>query len=46
MKETDHPNIGKMVNNYEDKGHYCLVMELMHGGEVSVIQLYNFCSAF
>ena len=35
MKEVDHPNIVKMVSHYEDKSHYCLVMELMHGGEVS-----------
>jgi calcium/calmodulin-dependent protein kinase I len=34
MKEVDHPNIVKMVSHYEDKGHYCLVMELMQGGEL------------
>ena len=34
LKEVDHPNIVKMITNYEDKGHYCLVMELMQGGEV------------
>lgn len=34
MREVDHPNIVKMTNVYEDKGHYCLVMELMTGGEL------------
>mgnify|MGYP001333207242 FL=1 len=35
MREVDHPNIVKMLNVYEDKNHYCLVMELMCGGEVN-----------
>jgi calcium-dependent protein kinase len=35
MREVDHPNIVKMLNVYEDTNHYCLVMELMTGGEVS-----------
>ena len=35
MRDVDHPNIVKMLNVYEDKNHYCLVMELMTGGEVS-----------
>ena len=35
MKEVDHPNIVSMKRVYEDKAHYCLVMELMTGGEVS-----------
>lgn len=35
MREVDHPNVVKMSNVYEDKNHYCLVMELMTGGEVS-----------
>jgi len=34
MREVDHPNIVKMLNVYEDKNHYCLVMELMCGGEL------------
>lgn len=34
MKQVDHPNIVRMVKHYEDKGHYCLVMELMQGGEL------------
>lgn len=39
MKQVDHPNIVRMVKHYEDKGHYCLVMELMQGGEVSTIKM-------
>ena len=34
MKEVDHPNITKMVDFFEDEGHYCIVMELMEGGEL------------
>ena len=34
MREVDHPNIVKMFNVYEDKNYYCLVMELMTGGEL------------
>ena len=40
MREVDHPNIVKMLNVYEDKNHYCLVMELMTGGEVSKNTLF------
>ena len=46
MKEVDHPNIVKMVNHYEDKGHYCLVMELMQGGEVRSKLLFILSVAF
>ena len=35
LKDVDHPNIVKLISNYEDKHHFCLVMELMEGGEVS-----------
>lgn len=34
MKRVDHPNIVKMVDFFEDNDHYCLVMELMQGGEL------------
>lgn len=34
MKQVDHPNIVKMVDFFEDEGHYCLVMEMMMGGEL------------
>ena len=30
----DHANVVKLIATYEDKGHYCLVMELMEGGEL------------
>jgi len=34
LTSVDHPNVVKLIDTYEDKGHYCLVMELMHGGEL------------
>jgi calcium/calmodulin-dependent protein kinase I len=34
MKQIDHPNIVKMIDTFEDEGHYCLVMEMMQGGEL------------
>jgi calcium/calmodulin-dependent protein kinase I len=34
MKQIDHPNIVKMVDFFEDEGHYCIVMEMMQGGEL------------
>jgi len=34
MKSIDHPNIVKLLDVFEDEGHICLVMELMHGGEL------------
>jgi calcium/calmodulin-dependent protein kinase I len=34
MSTIDHPNVVKLVDTYEDKGHYCLIMELMQGGEL------------
>jgi serine/threonine protein kinase len=40
MKEVDHPNIVNMIANYEDKGHYCIVMEFMQGGEVRKSKYY------
>lgn len=46
MKEVDHPNIVKMVAHYEDKGHYCLVMELMQGGEVRSNLMFILSVAF
>lgn len=35
LRTVDHPNIVNMTAVYEDHAHYCLVMELMQGGEVS-----------
>ena len=34
LKQIDHPNIVRMLNAYEDKNHYCIIMELMQGGEL------------
>lgn len=34
LSQIDHPNVVKLVDTYEDKGHYCLIMELMQGGEL------------
>ena len=34
MKQVDHPNIVKLIDVFEDERHWCLVMELMHGGEL------------
>jgi calcium/calmodulin-dependent protein kinase I len=31
---VDHPNVVKLIEVYEDERHYCLVMELMEGGEL------------
>ena len=35
MKSLDHPNITKFIEIYEEKDYFCLVFELMVGGEVS-----------
>ena len=37
MKQVDHPNIVKMYSVYEDEKYLYLVMELLSGGEVSLI---------
>ena len=34
LREIDHPNTVKLIQVYEDKNHYCLVLELMTGGEL------------
>ena len=34
LRQVDHPNIVKLVDFYEDPGHYCLIMEMMSGGEL------------
>jgi len=47
LEEINHPNIVKMVQHFEDKGHYCLVLELLEGGEVRKKNCkINFCLAF
>lgn len=34
MKKVNHPNIVRMTAVYEDVQHYCMIMELMQGGEL------------
>ena len=34
FKQMDHPNIVKLLEVFEDDRHWCLVMELMQGGEL------------
>ena len=34
LKQMDHPNIVKLMDVFEDERHWCLVMELMLGGEL------------
>lgn len=34
LRTVDHPNIVKLLDFFEDTSHYCLVMELMEGGEL------------
>lgn len=37
MTQIDHPNIVKLYDIFEDDKYYSLVMELMLGGEVSLL---------
>ena len=41
MKQVNHPNIVTMTSVYEDRTHYCLIMELMQGGEVGKNLAYD-----
>lgn len=34
LKQIDHPNIIRLLDVFEDERHYCLVTELMQGGEL------------
>lgn len=34
LKSVDHPNVVKLVDVFEDERFWCLVMELMQGGEL------------
>jgi calcium/calmodulin-dependent protein kinase I len=36
MRTLSHPNIVDFHEVYESEGHFCLVQELMDGGDVSV----------
>ena len=42
MKKVNHPNIVRMTAVYEDVQHYCMIMELMQGGEVSCQKCLTF----
>lgn len=34
LRQIDHPNIVRLIDTYEDEKHFCLVLELMLGGEL------------
>jgi len=34
LMQIDHPNIVKLFNVFEEEEHWCLVMELMEGGDL------------
>jgi len=34
MSQIDHPNIVRMYNVYDNKSKFCIVLELMTGGEL------------
>jgi serine/threonine protein kinase len=34
LMQIDHPNIVKLFNVFEEEDHWCLVMELMEGGDL------------
>ena len=34
LKKLDHPGIVRLYDVFEDERHWCLVMELMEGGEL------------
>ena len=42
LKSIDHPNVVQMYSMYEDAQHYCLVMELMEGGQVRTEHKHGF----
>ena len=37
LKQVDHPNIVKLIDVYEDDSTFSLVLEMMSGGEVSLL---------
>ena len=47
MQQVDHPNIVKLIDVFEDEGHWCLVMEYMEGGELfdQILQKERFSEA-
>ena len=34
LKKVDHPGIVNMIDLFEDEGHFCIILELMKGGEL------------
>ena len=42
LRTVSHPNIVGLLDVFEDPTHYCLVMDLMEGGEVS-FDILTFC---
>ena len=34
LMQIDHPNIVKLFKVYDEEDHWCLVMELMEGGDL------------
>lgn len=34
LHQIDHPNVVRLVETFEDDKYFCLVMELMEGGEM------------
>ena len=34
MRQIDHPNVVRLMDVFEDERHWCLVMELITGGEL------------
>lgn len=43
LKQIDHPNIVKLHEVYEDDDYWCLVIELMQGGDLLEYLLENKC---
>ena len=34
LKQIDHPNVVKLIDVFENESHFCLVMDLMEGGDM------------
>lgn len=34
LKKVDHPGIVNMIDLFEDEGHFCIILEMMKGGEL------------
>ena len=44
-QELDHPGVVRLLEVFEDPGHWCLVMDLMQGGELfeQILECEQFC---